>query len=138
MHPDCFPVFPGLPNLVPALKQKEKEKKMCQVPSVLLIYSWSMIRLPVASPLKKAVPSSPHQKSLTVKSSASPSVSQCLRLLFGGFLFRLEGGRDIDTEAFNVSHSHCESAVVNTTAKEASLSITNSSSMDHGLPCGFW
>lgn len=59
---------------------------------------------PSGQPLK-AVPSSPHQKPSIVKSSASPSVSQCLRLLFGGFLFRLEGGKGIDTEAFTVSFS---------------------------------
>ena len=68
---------------------------------------WSMVKLPVASPLKKteSFPTCTPPKPSIVESYTSASLSQFLRVLFDGFLSRLlllGVGVEVVTEAFYV------------------------------------
>jgi hypothetical protein len=54
-------------------------------------------------------------------------------LLLGGGA----GGKEVVTKVFNVFILNCEYSVMDTSIKEASLSVTTSCSMDHGPPHSF-
>ena len=94
-----------------------------------------MVKLLVASPAKKTEPTSmpPRAQPLTpeavtVKSYTSGSPSQFLRVLFNGFLSRLFllGGKAEEgcLQDLLCLILNCESAVIHTTAKEASWLFT--------------
>jgi hypothetical protein len=88
-------------------KKNKKEKKKKKINSGFYCPSThsSMLKLPVASPLKKmSLPHMyPYKKPSTMESYSSESLSQFLRVLFGGFLSRLlllVVGIGVVTEAF--------------------------------------
>lgn len=104
----------------------------------------SMVKLPVASPLKiteSLLTPSPHQKPSTVESYTSTSLPQFLRVFFNSFLSRLflfggvVGGRQRLSQKPSMSLVlNYESAVLDIAAKETSLLFTVNESTRHGLP----
>lgn len=99
-----------------------------------------MVKLPVASPLEKTVPFSnptPFQKPSVAKSYTSGFLPQFLRVLFNAFLSRLGffgvgwvGASQKPSVSLILNY---ESAIIDTTAKEAPWPFTVSSSTDHNL-----
>lgn len=78
----------------------------------------------------------PCQKPSTVKSSTSALLSRILRALLSGFL----SGKCVERgfpEASMPLILSCESAVINTTPRKASLPLLVSGSTDHGFPYDF-
>lgn len=77
-------------------KKNKKEKKKKKINSGFYCPSThsSMLKLPVASPLKKmSLPHMyPYKKPSTMESYSSESLSQFLRVLFGGFLLDVTFG----------------------------------------------
>lgn len=113
-------------------KKKKKEFKLCCPYSY-----WSMVTFPMASPLKKresfhtSIPTRSHQSwKLT-----SLLITMFKNSLFDGFRsrFLLLGDGGCLSLSLN-----CESAVTNTTAEEAFLSLIVSKNRDHRLPHGIW
>lgn len=101
-----------------------------------------MIKLPVARPLKASA--SFPTSTPTVESYISAYLWQFKResLMASslGYLF-LGGGAKrygLSRKPSMTLFLNSESAVIDTTAKEASSPFTVSGSMDHGLPHGFW
>lgn len=104
---------------------------------------WSMVKLPVAKPLKEtefyltlpgAIICEDLHFSISSTIFQSPLQCCCLDCFFWGWR---QG--EIVTYAFDVSPSQLgESGVIDTTAKEASLLPMISSSIDHGLSHGLW
>lgn len=107
LHPN-HTQFPLLPSIPPTLCLPAKTKQNKYTKSNLC---WSMVKVPVASPLKKTefFPPPHHipcQKPSTVQSYTSVSLQQFLRTLFSDFLSRLflfEGAGVTGT--FHVSHA---------------------------------
>jgi hypothetical protein len=116
--------------------------QICQLQFKFPYTHWSMVKLPVAIPLKK-IESFPtlhtYRKASTVKNYTSASASQFVRVDSNGFLSRLFLWDTGMIQKLSVSLIlNWESVVIDPTSKEASLPFAVNGSMDHGIPHGFW
>lgn len=75
-----------------------------------------------------------------MESYISPSLSQLVEILLGGFLSYIFSHVwvGVVTEAFYVVFLNCEFVIINTMTEVASLSFTVSGRMDYELTHDFW
>jgi hypothetical protein len=106
-----------------------------------------MVKFSVTSPLNKTESFLyPHssQEASDVKSYILASLSHFFQIIFFKdflprlFLLGIGGSEVVSQNILFLFIFNCESAVINTNAKESSLLFTVNSSVDHGLPYGMW
>lgn len=140
-HHIHFPVLPGLPLLLwlPSKREEIEKKYICHVIFVFPKYSVEHSQTPNGQLLKVnqiLSHTTIHPEPINSEEpNTSASLSDILRVLSNDFLsslFLLGGAvQEFVTEVFYLFILNSESAVANTTAKEASLLFTVSSNMDH-------
>lgn len=140
MHPDHahVPVLPGPPPSF-ITSTKEEKKRKYQVQFMSPIAHWNLDKLLVATTLKKTKPSSTPAPTITrnrqpFRISITLFNNCCLDCFFWGG----RGGGKLSQKPSGALIVNCESAVITTTAKGATLPLTVSSDTGQELACGFW
>lgn len=153
MHPNHphFPILPHVCLLLPCdlcSPQKIKIKNKQTSPTFVihtLTGVWPNSQWPAPQvELSSSPPESP-QEFINCREPSSASLPCFLKVFFYGFLFKLllfiwwgGGGMDVGIVTETCYAPPTVPAIMNTTAKIASLIFTVSGSLVHGLPHVFW